>query len=121
MSYLPIYKTLKANAAVTALLGDDLRVYEDVAPENSIVPYAVWQELSGQSYNHLDNAPADFDDVMFQVMVYDTNAKNAYAVRDVVRKALELSCFVLNPRISNIDPVTKQYVRGFDANWIQEI
>lgn len=121
MSYLPIQRTLKANPAVAALLGDDLRVYEDVAPENAIVPYVVWQELSGQSHNHLDNEPAYFDDVMFQIMVYDTNARRAYGVRNTVRKALELSCFVLNPRISGIDPVTKLYVRGFDANWIQEI
>lgn len=121
MSYLPIYRTLKANPSVIASLGDDLRVYEDIAPDDAIVPYVVWQELSGQEYNHLDNAPANFDDVMFQVMVYDTNVKRAYEVRNTVRKALESYCFILNPRISGFDSTTKQSMRGFDANWIQEI
>ena len=32
MSFLPIYRTLNADAAVKAILGNDLRVYEDLAP-----------------------------------------------------------------------------------------
>jgi len=121
MSILPIVPILKANPDVTALLGDDPRIYEDIAPEDVQVPYIVWQELGGQSNNHLDNAAASFDDVQFQVMVYDSYVGRAYQVRDAVKKALELHCYILNPRISGFDPTTKQSMRGFDANWIQEI
>ncbi|WP_151765936.1 DUF3168 domain-containing protein [Acinetobacter colistiniresistens] len=121
MSILPVLPILKANPTATALLGTDPRVYEDVAPAGAIVPYVVWQELGGESNNHLDNEPANFDDVQFQVMVYDTYVGRAYQVRDVVRKALESYCYILNPRISGFDPATKQSKRGFDANWIKDV
>lgn len=121
MSILPIVPILKASPDVTALLGVDPRIYEDIAPKDAQVPYVVWQELGGQSNNHLDNAPANFDDVQFQVMVYSSYAGSAYEVRNAVKRALELYCFILNPRISGFDSTTKQYMRGFDANWIQEI
>lgn len=121
MNILPIKPILKASPAVTALIGVDPRIYEDIAPVGAEVPYIVWQELGGQANNHLDNAPANFDDVQFQVMVYDTYVGRAYQVRDEVRKALESYCYILNPRISGFDPTTKQSMRGFDANWIQEI
>lgn len=120
MSYLPIYRTLKESPAVVAHLGSEPRIYEDVAPEGATVPYVVWQELGGKSLNYVDNMPADNDDVMYQVKVYDTNAKRAYEVRSAVRKALELYCFIMNPRISGVDPQTKQYFRGFDASWIHD-
>lgn len=121
MSILPIVPILKANPDVTALLGADPRIYEDIAPVGAQVPYVVWQELGGQSNNHLDNSPANFDDVQFQVMVYDSYVGRAYQVRDLVRKVLESHCYILNSRISGFDLTTKQSMRGFDANWIQEI
>ncbi|MFA2866799.1 tail completion protein gp17 [Acinetobacter pittii] len=120
MSYLPIYKTLKESPAVVAILGAEPRVYEDIAPVGAAVPYVVWQELGGKSLNYVDNMPADNDDVMYQLKVYDTNAERASDVRSVVRKALELYCYILNPRISGVDPPTKQYFRGFDASWIHD-
>ncbi|MHC3124761.1 DUF3168 domain-containing protein [Acinetobacter sp. GN11] len=120
MSYLPIYRTLKESPAVVAHLGAELRVYEDVAPEGAEVPYVVWQELGGNSLNYVDNMPADNDDVMYQLKVYDTKADRASQVRTAVRKALELYCFIMNPRISGVDHKTKQYFRGFDASWIYE-
>ena len=121
MNILPIFPILKADVLVTALLGADPRIYEDVAPDGAEVPYIVWQEIGGQARNHLDNAPTNFDDVQFQIMVYDTYLSRAYQVRNLVRKALERHCYILNPRISGFDPTTKQSMRGFDANWIQEI
>lgn len=121
MSILPIKPILKENLSVTTLLGADPRLYEDIAPEGAQVPYIVWQELGGQAKNHLDNAPANFDDVQFQIMVYDTYVGRAYQVREAVRKALESYCYILNPRISGFDPTTKQSMRGFDANWIKEV
>ncbi|MBR7685912.1 tail completion protein gp17 [Acinetobacter nosocomialis] len=120
MSYLPIYKTLKESPAAVAYLGTEPRVYEDVAPVGAAVPYVVWQELGGKSLNYVDNMPADNDDVMYQVKVYDTKANRASEVRTVVRKVLELNSFIMNPRISGVDSKTNQYFRGFDASWIHE-
>jgi len=116
MSFLPIYRTLNADAAVKAILGTDLRVYEDLVPLDTPTPYAVWQDIGGPAENNLD-CPAEVDHVMYQVMVYDTNQKRAYEAREAIRKALETKSYILNPRISDFEKATKLYVRGFDANW----
>ncbi|MHC3050942.1 tail completion protein gp17 [Acinetobacter nosocomialis] len=116
MSFLPIYRTLNADSSVKAILGNDLRVYEDVAPLGTATPYAVWQDIGGPAENNLD-CPAEVDHVMYQVMVYDTNQKRAYEARDAIRKSLENRSYILNPRISDYEKETKLYVRGFDANW----
>ncbi|MCH7379329.1 DUF3168 domain-containing protein [Acinetobacter higginsii] len=117
MIYLPIYKTLNADTAVKAIFGDNLRIYEDIAPLNTPVPYAVWQEVGGNAENSID-CPAKTDHIMYQVIVYDTNQKRAYEGRDAIRRALESQSYILNPRISNYEPDTKLFSRGFDANWL---
>ena len=116
MIYLPIYKTLNADVAVKAIFGDNLRIYEDIAPIGTATPYAVWQEVGGNAENNLD-CPAKTDHIMYQVMVYDTNQKRAYEGREVIRKALENHSYILNPRISGYETDTKLFSRGFDANW----
>lgn len=117
MSFLPIHRTLKADAALSALINVDAKVFEDVAPQGTSAPYIVWQTISGQANNHLD-APANFDDVQFQIIVYATHVKRAYEIRDAIRAALENHCFILNPSINQYDNEAKLYGRGFDANWI---
>ncbi|WP_396234170.1 DUF3168 domain-containing protein [Acinetobacter baumannii] len=117
MSFLPIYRTLNADPAVKAILGTDLRVYEDLAPLDTPTPYAVWREVGGSAENSLD-CPAKTDHVMYQVIVYDTNQKRAYEAREAIRKALETQSYILNPRISNYETDTKLFARGFDANWV---
>lgn len=116
MSFLPIYRTLNADPAAKAILGTDLRVYEDLAPLDTPTPYAVWQDIGGTAENNLD-CPAEVDHVMYQIMVYDTNQKRAYEAREVIRKSLEKISFILNSRISDYEKETKLFVRGFDANW----
>ena len=116
MMFPPIYKTLNADVAVKAIFGDNLRIYEDIAPIGTSTPYAVWQEVGGNAKNSLD-CPAKTDHIMYQVMVYDTNQKRAYEGRETIRKALENHSYILNPRISGYETDTKLFSRGFDANW----
>ena len=116
MIYLPIYKTLNANADVKTIFGDNLRIYEDIAPIGTATPYAVWQEVGGNAENNLD-CHATTDHIMYKVIVYDTNRKRAYMGRDAIRKALENHSYILNPRISGYETDTKLFSRGFDANW----
>ena len=116
MSFLPIFRLLNADANVQAVLGSELRVYEDVAPTGVTVPYVIWAEVGGSAENDLD-APASVDHVMSQVMVYDTDRKRVYEVRDLVRTVLEQHSYILNPRISHYESNTKLFVRGFDGNW----
>lgn len=119
MSFLPIYSTLKANAELVKLLNVETQLFEDVAPLNTPVPYIVWQTISGQAENHLDE-PANFDNTQFQLMVYDSNLKRAYQVKELARVALERLCWINNSMLSSYESDTKLYARGFDANWILE-
>lgn len=119
MSFIPIYRTLKADAAISALLDVNTRLYEDVAPIRTPLPYIVWQTISGQANNHLD-CPSNLDDTQYQLMVYADNQKQAYELRDLCRKALELRSWINNPSINQYETDTKLYARGFDANWILE-
>lgn len=117
MSFLPIYRTLKADANINTLINVEEKVFEDVARQDTAPPYIVWQTISGQANNHLDE-PANFDDTQYQLMVYATDAKAAYDLRDACRAALEKQSWVLNPSINLYDSKAKLYGRGFDANWI---
>lgn len=119
MSCLPIYRTLKADSAITALINLDTQLHEDIAPHEPLLPYVVWQVISGQANNHLDS-PANFDDTQYQLIVYATTRKEAYDLRDACRTALEPHSWILNPSINHFDHRTKLYARGFDANWILE-
>lgn len=119
MSFLPIYRVLNENTAVTALIDVSKKVFEDVAPDGTKPPYIVWSTISGQANNHLDCA-ANFDDTQYQIMVYAINVKKAYDLRDAARAALENHSWILNPSINHYEPETKLYARGFDANWILE-
>lgn len=119
MSFLPIYRTLKADIDLAALIDVESKAFEDIAPHGTTVPYIVWQTISGQANNHLDE-PANFDDTQYQLMVYATDAKTAYVLRDACRTALEKESWISNPSISLYDSKAKLYGRGFDANWILE-
>lgn len=119
MSFLPIFRTLKVDAAVSALIDVNTRLYEDVAPHKTPTPYIVWQTISGQANNHLD-CPSSLDDTQYQLMVYASDAKTAYELRDLCRKALENRSWINNPSINQYETDTKLYARGFDANWILE-
>lgn len=119
MSFLPIYRTLNADIDLALIINVESKAFEDVAPFGTEPPYIVWQTISGQAQNHLDE-PANFDDTQYQVMVYATNARKANEIRDAVRVALEKRSWILNPSISQHDSKAKLYGRGFDANWILE-
>ena len=114
MNFLPIYRTLQADVAVKAAVSQ--RIYEDVAPLNTAVPYLVWQAVSAEALQNID-CPAIVDKTMYQIMVYDTDPKRAYDTRDVVRRALETQSWIHNASINHYEPDTKLYARGFDASW----
>ncbi|HEO1801283.1 TPA: DUF3168 domain-containing protein [Acinetobacter baumannii] len=116
MSDIPIFKILNANSKIKALLGEDLKVYEDVAPSGIEPPYAVWQTITALSENHLDSQ-AKLDHVMYQVIVYDTDVIRATAIRAAIRSVLGDHSYILNPMINGKETQTKLFSRGFDANW----
>jgi hypothetical protein len=119
MNILPIVSTLKASAEVTALLGSNpLRVYEDIAPHKTPHPYVIWSVVTANPQNNLD-CSANTDHVSFQIVVYDNYQTRASEIRQVIRRALELHCYVTNIHPNNFERIadTNIFGRGFDANW----
>lgn len=116
MSFLPIYATLKADAALAAVIDVEKKAFEDIAPHGTKPPYIIWQTISAQAVNHLDE-PANIDNVQYQLMVYARRPQEAYNLRNLCRAALERHSYILNPAINITDPKTKLFGRGFDANW----
>ncbi|MDQ8951943.1 DUF3168 domain-containing protein [Acinetobacter rudis] len=117
MTVLPIFKMIRTNADLLKIFGD--RIYDSEAPLETKAPYIVWQIVSGTPYRGIDCA-GDTDNLMFQVMIYDTNQLKAMQLREQVRQVLENDCIINNSQINLKDPVTKLHGRGFDANWILE-
>ena len=117
----PIFKLLNASDEVKAFLKSDnkLRAYEfGLAPDAPQKPYLVWQDISGVPQNHLD-CPAQTDHIVIQIDIYTLEPLQLRAIREAVRKALELdnSCTVTSLRGNEREPETKLYRTGFDSNW----
>lgn len=119
MTFIPIYKMLNADVDLKQKIDVSVKGFEEVAPLGTKLPFIVWQTVAGQAMNDLDS-PANFDSLQFQIMIYSNNPKEAYEIKDLVRKAVEHRAWILNPALSNYDSVNKVYAKGFDANYILE-
>lgn len=119
MNILPVVKTLKANTDLTKILGTNpFKVFEDIAPEGTKFPYAVWSIIGARPENNLDCA-AQIDHQSFQIVVYSTSQKEANEIRALIREILEPHCYITNIHPSYFERIadTNIFGRGFDANW----
>ncbi|MFW1700873.1 DUF3168 domain-containing protein [Acinetobacter pittii] len=116
MSFLPIFRILENRPDIKAMLGENLRVYEDIAPVGIVPPYAVFQVVGASSINHLDES-ANFHHVMYQFIVYGIYPRETNDIKDAVLQVLEQYSFILNPLLNSYETETKLFGRGFDANW----
>lgn len=119
MNILPVFPVLSAVDAVKAVLGTDpVRIFEDIAPDKTSYPYAVWTTITALPQNNLD-CPPNIDHVSFQIVVYDTNKTRASEVRKVVLNVIEQHCHVtrFHPNHFERKADTNIFGRGFDANW----
>ena len=117
----PIFALLNESDEVKSFLqtGNKLRAYEfGLAPDAPVMPYLVWQDISGIPQTHLD-CPANTDHITIQIDIYTTNPTQLSLIKEAVRKALEVdnSCTVTSLRGNEREPVTKLYRTGFDSNW----
>ena len=119
MNILPVFPVLSVVDAVRAVLGTDpVRIFEDIAPDKTSYPYAVWTMITALPENNLD-CPPNIDHVSFQIVVYDTNKTRASEVRKVVLIVIEQYCHVtrFHPNHFERKADTNIFGRGFDANW----
>ena len=72
------------------------------------------QRASKQPFGRTCN----FDDTQYQLVVYATDAKAAYDLRDACPSSTRKTILGIKSSINLYDSKAKLYGRGFDANWI---
>lgn len=109
--------------AVRALLKTatgPLRIYLfGKAPQNSPLPYVVWQMAYGSPENYLDKVP-DVDSMGTQFDVYASPSQGAIVARQVaqaIRDAIEPHAHIVSWRGDSTDPQTNNCRFSFDADW----
>ena len=74
------------------------RVFPDVAPSGTALPYVTWQGIGGESISFLDNTAGDKRNVLVQINGWSSNRLEALqlirAIEDVMRAS---SAFVASP------------------------
>lgn len=120
--YPPIFSTVNV-AAVQALLQTapgPLRFYLfGEAPQNTPLPYAVWQTRGGSPENYLNQVP-DMDLFSIQIDVYASPAQGPSRARSVaraLRDAIEPVAHIVAWRGESVDPETRNYRSSFDVDW----
>lgn len=113
----PVFETLSASAAVTAIFGSDpVRIFPfGQAPPSVATPYCVWQIVSGEPENYLATMP-DMDNYSIQFDVYG----QAGSVRDAVlalRDAVYPAALVVAMRGEATDTETGLIRHSFDVEW----
>lgn len=120
MNTAPIFLILKANAAVTALLGvKPLRVYPwGDAPERQVKPYATYGTFSGTPENYVDKTP-DIDSLGTQIDIWADTVQSCEAVFAAIRDALEPHAHITNFQGSVRDTETNLYNARLELDFWQ--
>lgn len=115
-----IFDTLKANAAVTAILGTKpLRVYPySEAPQQVSAPYMTYGTIAGTPENYINQAP-DVDRHLTQIDIWCDTVAQANAAYTAVRNCLEAIGHVQNFQSITRDPETKRYNARFEIDFLE--
>ena len=117
--FAPIFPVVAASAAVTAVLGTaPVRFWPfGEAPEGSVLPYSVWQTVTGTPENYLGDLP-DLDSYTLQIDVYASTGSSARAAAKALRDAVEPHAHIVAWRGESREAETKLYRYSFDVEWM---
>ena len=74
------------------------RVYPDVAPAGTALPYVTWQGIGGESVGFVDNTAADKRNTLMQVNVWAATRLQALQMAREIEDAMRASAaFVASP------------------------
>ncbi|WP_417393654.1 DUF3168 domain-containing protein [Gimesia sp.] len=118
MNLAPIFLICSQDKAVTDLLGlSPTRLYLfGSAPQNPVMPYAVWQMVGGSPENSLSDR-ADLDSFSLQIDVYGASASTVRQVGGAIRDAIEPYCYITSYRGESRENETQSYRTSFDVDW----
>ena len=106
-----IFSMVAAASPCTAILGSppNMRFFAfGEAVQNTALPYAVWQLITGVPANFLGQLP-DTDDARIQVDVYASQQLVARALSVAIRDAIEPHAHMLNYAQRPRDATTRNY------------
>lgn len=114
----PIFQLCAGDAGVKSALGSNpVRLYPfGQAPQGVVLPYAVWQIVSGGPENYLGNLP-DVDSYTVQVDVYADGASSVRSAAKALRDAIEPHAHIVGWRGESRNPDTQRYRLSFDVDW----
>lgn len=117
--YPPIFETCAADPDVQTNIGvTPTRFYQfGEAPPKVLLPYAVWQTVSGFPENYINEVP-DIDRHSIQIDVYASTAAQARDVAKALRDAIEPYAHVTSWRGEDRDPDTRNFRISFDVDWM---
>ena len=115
----PIFMVCAADDAVKAALGDNpVRLFPfGDAPQDAVLPYAVWQVITGAPENFLANRP-DADSYTLQVDVYADGGASAISAAKALRDAIEPHAYIARWGGRQIEYGTNLKRVSFDVDWI---
>ena len=89
------------------------RVFPDVAPSGTTLPYVTWQGIGGESVGFVDNTAADKRNTRLQINVWAKTRPEATSIARQIEDVLcATSLFVATPlgeAVSDYDSETKTY------------
>lgn len=112
-----VYRTIRT-PAVVAIVEDRVGRHGQLSPTEKR-PYVVWQVVSGQAYDNLSAAPGG-DFTTLQIDCYHPTDAGVEQLAEAVRDALDAVLIVNRVAINNIDPDTKLYRIGLEADFIDQ-
>lgn len=114
----PIFQTCINNAGVVAVLGAEPRMYpHGEAPQGVSKPYAVYQNISGNPENYINQTP-DADYNLIQIDIYSDSVESCREVAVALRDAFEPIAHITAWGREDRDPDTNLLHFSFDINFI---
>ena len=111
-----VYATLRANATVLATVDDKIGRHGSM-PQKTPPPYITWFVVSGQAEDQISGPPdTDFDTI--QIDCWSMDDKQVATLAGAVRDALDAAGIANRVVIDLLEPDTKLYRVGIDADFI---
>lgn len=111
----PVYSTLQASSAVTAIVGTRVGRHGEVNPDTPR-PYITWQVVGALPENQLSAVP-DTDFVQVQINCMHTSDAGVETLAEAVRDAIEPYAHVTGIPVDQRDAETRLYWIALQVDW----
>lgn len=114
----PIERLCSQSVELITLLSDQqgLKLSEFDATLDFKPPYVVWQIINANPQKYLDDV-SDLDAVLLQIDVYAIKKSEARTIARLIRKAIELDCYIDSYTGTERDTETNLNRIRIDTSW----